>query len=215
MEKYYESAKKKGEDFIQKVPEMEDINTDLLSLTLEALFNIVFYEEVYEENTVITRNDLKNLENMLQKKVGHDKIKDYILKKRKKKANIWNDIFTQYFDDPEKFKVDVNRFISSRNHIAHNKLISFNSYCIILSELDEIEKDLDIGEEKFKSAELSDELLLTRVIDEESFSYDGREFWRTRVSDETGISILDEDEILEKFSETVNFIYKSVMKQCR
>lgn len=213
LEKYYESAKKKAEDFIQKVPEMEDINTDLLSLTLESLFDIVFNENVYEENTVITRNDLKTLENMFRKKVGHDSIKDYILKKRKKKANIWNDIFAQYFDDSEKFRADVHNFISSRNHIVHNKLISFNAYSIILSELDEIQKDLDNGEEKFRNAELSDEILLTREAEEESFLYDEREFWRTRVSDETGIDVLDKDEILDKFSETVNDIYEAVMKQ--
>ena len=68
LEKYYESAKVRAEDFIQKVPELEDINTDLLSLTLESVFEIVFKESVYEDNVVITRNDLNTLESLLQKK---------------------------------------------------------------------------------------------------------------------------------------------------
>ena len=212
LEKYYESAKVRAEDFIQKVPELEDINTDLLSLTLESVFEIVFKESVYEDNVVITRNDLNTLESLLQKKTGHDNIKSFIFKKRTKKANIWDDIFSQYFDDPEKFKSDIHKFISSRNHIAHNKLISWNAYSIILAELDELGRDIDIGEEKFSNAEPSKELLLTREAEAEEL-YSEREYWRSRVHDETGIDILDEDEILDRFSETVTEIYEAVMKQ--
>ena len=71
----------------------------------------------------------------------NDNAKNFILKRRKKIADIWEDIFKQYFDKPEKFKADVNKFINSRNHIAHNMLITCNTYNAIISDLDDIEDD--------------------------------------------------------------------------
>lgn len=42
LEKYYNSAIQLSETFKQKVPELDDINAELISLTLESVFEIVF-----------------------------------------------------------------------------------------------------------------------------------------------------------------------------
>ena len=101
---------------------------------------------------------------------------------------IWDDIFAPYFDDAERFKTDVTKFINSRNHIAHNKLISFSAYNIIYNELDLIQEDLDLAKDKFEKDVLSKEMEDTRdaLAEQEMEGYDERDYWRLRVADETG-----------------------------
>ena len=142
----------------------------------------------------------------------NENVKNFILKRRKKIADIWEDIFKQYFDKPEKFKADVNKFINSRNHIAHNKLITWNTYNAIISELDEIEDDLDYADDKFDQKEISKEVILTREYEAEQESEE-REYWRNRIVQETGIEILDEEGIYDKFCETLEDFYQDILKQ--
>lgn len=125
---------------------------------------------------------------------------------------IWEDIFKQYFDKPQKFKTDVNKFINSRNHIAHNKLITWNTYNTILTELGEIEEDLDYADDKFDKKEMSKEVMLTREYEAEQESED-REYWRSRIVQETGIEILDEEGIYDKFCKTLDEFYQDILKQ--
>lgn len=212
LEKYYKSATQLSDAFKQKVPELDDINADLISLTLESVFDIVFKCQVYENDIVLSRAEYVQLENILTSSKGNENAKDFILKRRKKVADIWEDIFKQYFDKPEKFKTDVNKFINSRNHIAHNKLITWNTYNTILSELDEIEDDLDYADDKFDEKEMSKEVMLTREYEAEQESEE-REYWRSRIVQETGIEILDGEGIYDKFCETLDDFYQDILKQ--
>ena len=212
LEKYYESAKKRADDFIQKVPELDDINTDLLSLTLESIFGIVFKGEVFEEGLKLSRNELLVFENMLKNNVNYENIQSFILKHKIKKANIWDDIFSQYFATPDKFKTDINKFISSRNHIAHNKLITWNAYTTILKELNDIEIQMDYAEMEFNRREPSEELIMSQYIENE-IAVQQEEFINSIVKEETGINVLNEDEILNKFSKTMYKIYLLIMKE--
>lgn len=180
LEKYYNSAMQLSEVFKQKVPELGDINTDLLSLTLESVFNIVFKCQVYENDIVLSRGEYVQLEKILASSKGNENVKEFILKRRKKIADIWEDVFKQYFDKPEKFKTDVTKFINSRNHIAHNKLITWNTYNTILTELDEIESDLSCADNNFDEQEMSKEVQLTREYESEQ-EYEEREYWRSRL----------------------------------
>ena len=212
LEKYYNSATQLSDAFKQKVPELDDINVDLISLTLESVFDIVFKCQVYENDIVLSRGECVQLEKILASNKGNENVKEFILKRRKKVADIWGDIFEQYFDKPEKFKTDVNKFINSRNHVAHNKLITWNTYNAILAELDEIEGDLDYADDRFDEKEMSKEVRLTREYEAEQESEE-REYWRSRIAEETGIEILDEEGIYDKFCETLDDFYQDVLKQ--
>lgn len=212
LEKYYNSATQLSDAFKQKVPELDDINADLISLTLESVFDIVFKCQVYENDIVLSRGECVQLEKILASNKGNENVKEFILKRRKKVADIWGDIFEQYFDKPEKFKTDVNKFINSRNHVAHNKLITWNTYNAILAELDEIEGDLDYADDRFDEKEMSKEVRLTREYEAEQESEE-QEYWRSRIAEETGIEILDEEGIYDKFCETLDDFYQDVLKQ--
>ena len=212
LEKYYNSAIQLSETFKQKVLELDDINAELISLTLESVFEIVFKCKVYENDIVLSRAEYVQLEKILTSGKENENAKNFILKRRKKIADIWEDIFKQYFDKPEKFKADVNKFINSRNHIAHNKLITWNTYNAIISELDEIEDDLDYADDKFDQKEISKEVILTREYEAEQESEE-REYWRNRIVQETGIEILDEEGIYDKFCETLEDFYQDILKQ--
>ena len=62
MEKYYNSAIQLSETFKQKVLELDDINAELISLTLESVFEIVFKCKVYENDIVLSRAEYVQLE---------------------------------------------------------------------------------------------------------------------------------------------------------
>ena len=140
-------------------------------------------------------------------------IEKFIFDKRKIEVEIWSGLFVQYFSDANAFKSSVTQFIKDRNHVAHNKLLSFASYKQICNELSIFESLLDSATEAFAQSDESEEMLHTWGIENEQAQYseDYEElYWRTRISEETGINILDSDEIYDKFCETINIIYESL-----
>ena len=80
----------------------------MISLTLESVFEIVFKCKVYENDIVLSRAEYVQLEKILTSGKEKENAKNFILKRRKKIADIWEDIFKQYFDKPEKIKAEVN-----------------------------------------------------------------------------------------------------------
>lgn len=214
LEKFNESAKSLAATFQQRVPEFDNVNADLISLTLESLFEIIFKCTIYNEETVLTPDDFKKLDGII-KSGKTENVRQFLEKKKTVQYKIWEDIFVPYFDDPERFKNDVTKFINSRNHIAHNKLISWNAYNIILKELYAIQEDLDSATDKFEEDALSKEVEYTRdaLAEQEMNEYDDREYWRSRVADETGIDVLDEDEIYDKFTETLIELHANLLKR--
>lgn len=213
LEKFCKSAKNLSTVFQQRVPEFNNVNADLISLTLEALFEIVFNGTIYKDETILTPSDYVRLNNIIKAGII-DNVKVFLDKKRTIQYKIWDDIFIPYFVDAIRFKNNLTKFINSRNHIAHNKLISFNAYAIICNELELFEEDLDLAKEKFEKDVLSKEMeyTLDALSCHEANEYDERAFWRTRVSDETGIDILDEEQIYEKFIESLDNVRSSLIK---
>lgn len=84
MEKYYNSAIQLSETFKQKVLELDDINAELISLTLESVFEIVFKCKVYENDIVLSRAEYVQLEKILTSGKENENAKNFILKRRKK-----------------------------------------------------------------------------------------------------------------------------------
>lgn len=83
MEKYYNSAIQLSETFKQKVLELDDINAELISLTLESVFEIVFKCKVYENDIVLSRAEYVQLEKILTSGKENENAKNFILKRRK------------------------------------------------------------------------------------------------------------------------------------
>lgn len=205
LEKYRESVLRMEASFKQIVPQFANINTSLLSMTLETLSEIMMKAVAYNENTVLDSRDILKLYGHLQKQ-NSDAAKQLIQSKREEKVNIWNEIFDRYFDDSKEFKKQLNQFIKSRNHIAHNKLLTFSVFEQIHSELTAFELTITNALNSFEEKNPSEELLDTWMYEHKQEDFDPEyeeKYWRERISNEACIEIRDENEIYDLFCETV------------
>ena len=212
LEKYHDSVENMESYFKQRVPEFDGINVAFLSMTLETLFEILFDGKVYDEKLVITNEELMTLKKIIGAK-NPQNIERFIFDKRKIEVEIWSGLFVQYFSDANAFKASVTQFIKDRNHVAHNKLLSFAAYKQICNELSIFEGLLDSATETFAQNDESEEMLHTWEIENEQAQYSEEYeelYWRTRISEETGVDILNSDEIYDKFCETISSIYESL-----
>lgn len=208
LEQYKDSVCSMENSFKQIVPQFANINTSLLSMTLETLSKVILKAVIYKENTTLTSAELTRLYQYLEKR-NEQAAKEFVEKKRETKINLWNDVFSQYFTDPEQFKKQLNQFIKARNHIAHNKLLTFFAFKKMHDELSAFETTLTQALEQFERMNASEELLDTWQYEQEQDEYD-EQYWRDRIFGETGVEIRDEDEIYELLCQTVAELYDTV-----
>lgn len=208
LEQYKDSVCSMENSFKQIVPQFANINTSLLSMTLETLSKVILKAVIYKENTTLTSAELTRLYQYLEKR-NEQAAKEFVEKKRETKINLWNDVFSQYFTDPEQFKKQLNQFIKARNHIAHNKLLTFFAFKKMHDELSVFETTLTQALEQFERMNASEELLDTWQYEQEQDGYD-EQYWRDRIFGETGVEIRDEDEIYELLCQTVAELYDTV-----
>ena len=210
LEKYRDSVSSMEASFKQIVPNYANINTTFISMTLETLSEIILKAVVYNENTVLTSVDVSKLYQFLKKR-NEDGAKEVVQKKREVRVKIWDEIFIQYFADPAQLKKQLSQFIKSRNHIAHNKLLTFMVFKQIHDELADFEttitKAMDLFEEKNASNELLDTWMYEHEQEENDVEHE-TQYWRDRVTGETGIEIRDTEEIYELFHKTVMDLYE-------
>lgn len=205
LEKYRELVSNIETSFKQIVPQFANINSVLLSMTLETLSDVMLKAVVYEENTVLTSTDVLKLYQFLRKR-NDDGAKEIVQKKREVKVKVWDEIFAQYFADSEQFQKQLSQFIKSRNHIAHNKLLTFVAFKQIDDELTDFETTIIKAIDSFEEKNASEELLDTWIYEQEQEEYDveyEKEYWRDRILGETGVEIRDARGIYELFCETV------------
>lgn len=208
LEQYKDSVCSMENSFKQIVPQFANINTSLLSMTLETLSKVILKAVIYKENTRLTSADLTRLYQYLERR-NEQVAKEFVEKKREIKINLWNDVFSQYFTNPEQFKKQLNQFIKARNHIAHNKLLTFFAFKKIHDELSLFETTLTQALEQFEQKNASEELLDTWQYEQEQDEYD-EQYWRDRIFGETGVEIRDEDEIYELLCQTVTELYDTL-----
>lgn len=208
LEQYKDSVCSMENSFKQIVPQFANINTSLLSMTLETLSKVILKAVIYKENTRLTSADLTRLYQYLERR-NEQAAKEFVEKKRETKINLWNDVFSQYFTNPEQFKKQLNQFIKARNHIAHNKLLTFFAFKKIHDELSLFETTLTQALEQFEQKNASEELLNTWQYEQEQDEYD-EQYWRDRIIGETGVEIRDEDEIYELLCQTVTELYDTL-----
>ena len=208
LEKYKDSVCSMESSFKQIVPQFANINTSLLSMTLETLSKVILKAVIYKDDTTLSSSELTKLYQYLEKR-NEEAAKEFIEKKREIKINLWNNVFSQYFADSEQFKNQLNQFIKARNHIAHNKLLTFFAFKKMHDELSIFETTLSQALEKFEQMNASEELLDTWQCEQERDEYD-EQYWRERISEETGVEIRDEDEIYELFCQTITALYDAL-----
>lgn len=212
LEKEAESVKCLKEKFIQRVPEFDNINADFLSMTLETLVGVMFEGKIYNDNVVLNKSQYAKVWEIAKKNGTGNSIAEFIKSKRTVEKRIWDDLFVPYIDEQEKFKKAVHNFIEDRNHVAHSKVLSWNSYQIILSDFDKMDGFIRQADSKFDREETSDEVLDTwHTLQEEERNE--REYYRERIASETGIDVLDEDDIRNWFDNVLHDLFSDVYQQ--
>lgn len=212
LEKEAESVNNLKQKFTQRVPEFEHINADFLSMTLETLMGVIIDGKVYSDDVVLNKSQYEKIWEIAQKGKTANGIVEFIKSKRTVKKTIWDDLFIPYIDEPEKFKQAVHNFIEDRNHVAHSKVLSWSSYQIVLSDFNKMDDFIRMADSKFEREETSDEVLDTwNAIEEEE--HNEREYYRERLASETGIDILDEENIRNWFDDVLHDLFSNVYQQ--
>lgn len=211
MEKYKESSDAMGEAFKQSVPEFRDINTTMLSVTLETLVKLLYEGKIYERNLKIQYDEIHTLLK-IAKNSNETNMLNFLDKHKDIRENIWDGIVSKYLNDPDAFQEQFTQFIKDRNHVAHNKLLTYSAYNIMLGELEKFDDSVKKAIEKFEidnpSEEVMETLDLIREQQEIQESYE--DYWREQINEEAGVKIRDEDEIFEMFVETVGALKEDI-----
>jgi len=219
LEKYEKSVRNLQDEFTQRVPDFDNINTDFLSMTLETLVEIIFDGKVYNEEIKLTREQYNKIQEMGTKASSPANISEYIKKRRELCKNIWEDMFVPYIDNPIDFKSSAHKFISGRNHVAHSKVLTESSYRKLLSDFEMFDSLIGRADRKYEDTETSDEVLATwdaeeemRREREESLTAE-EEYYRDRLISETGMEILEDDGILDWFDDVITSLYDYIYQQ--
>lgn len=213
LEKEAESVDTLKEKFIQRVSDFDNINTDFLSMTLETLVGVMFKGVTYMDDVILSRQDYTKVQVMgaRQKTTGNN-IAEYIKNLRTVDKRIWDDLFVPYIDDPSAFKTAVHNFIEDRNHVAHSKVLSWSAYQVILQDFEKMDSLILSADVKFEHEETADEVIQTWQVEQENDEYE-QEYYRDRLADETGMDILNENEIKNWFEEVLHELFDLVYQQ--
>lgn len=214
FEKYNDSVSNLEIQFKQIVPAFANINTTLLSMTLETLANVMLKAVVYDENTTLTSSDIVKIYDHL-KKQNIFAAKDLIQNRRKTKVIVWDGFFIQYIDKPEDFKMQLNQFIKNRNHIAHNKLLSISAFNQIVIDTDAFDSIIVNAINSFEEKNASEELIDTWMYEQEQEQEENdpdyeKNYWRYRIGTEANIEIRNEDGIYDMFYDTIVDFYDKI-----
>ena len=192
-------------EFKRNVPEFNNINDILISLTVESLSKLMLESKIYENDFNISDTDSINLHKLLADQ-KHNAVFEILMKLRKEKVDIWKDIFKKYFDN--NINKCINDFIKNRNHVAHNKLLTNASYKKMKKNILFLEDMFDKANELFLNEEPSDELYETWDAEEEM--QNNYEYLLDKIEYETGIKILLNKSIFELFEENIQNIYTEI-----
>lgn len=212
LEKYKDSVNNLGVYFKQMVPALANINTSMLSMTLETLSEIMLKAVLYKEQTTLAIGDVRKIYQHLENN-NIDAAKQAIQQKREVSIKIWDDVFAQYFVEVQDFKKQLTAFIKSRNHIAHNKLLIWSVFKQMQEELAEFESTIQGAMKLFETENPSEELMDTWQAEHDENFYDEeyeKQYWRDRIIGETGIEIRDESQIYELFCMTIEGFYEAI-----
>ena len=206
LEDILKGYNKTNVDFKRKVPEFNDINDCLICSTIESLKKLILESKVYEPSLKLSDVQSLKIQKWLAEKKPNS-IFEFLLKERKVKAEIWQDVFEKYFD--HKIDKEIEDFIKNRNHVAHNKLMTKASYEKMKNNILEIQTLFDIADSKFIEEDPSDELYETWTVEYEEIK-EKKEYIYNRIKDETGINILFSEQIFSLFEYEIKKLYTEI-----
>lgn len=194
----------RGKDFSAQVSSFKGVNDKLLAVEVDDLIAIMKHKvkKVKPENF----NEFIDVYESLSIKGSIDEV----IKKYKNLGNLVANrlytevdlskmIFLEYFD------VDFERRWKSlrigRNHIAHNKLLDSAGAKKIYADIENIEKYLMDLKEKLESEPSREQIQYE--YDMENY-YDYEKLQKSIIEAEAGITIYNENEIIEQFVDLVN-----------
>lgn len=218
LEKYAESYQALAQDFRAKEASFSDVDDVFISTTLETMFRAMRDGMVYESPFQLSQTEFNKLMK-IGGKSSNANIIDWIMKRRQVKLRLWEDVFEPYFSDTPNCKVLFIDFIKNRNHVAHNKPLSFGAYKVLEAGIIDFDGMIKAADQKFEDENPSKEFYLTMEIEAENAQAEAereaylRNYLRNRIADNTGETIRWRDEIVEMLSETMETFYMEVHDQ--
>ncbi len=191
-------------DFKRTVFDYKNIDECLLSIDTNDLFNLINlkyekWEPKYDteiENLILNSGLDQNLNQKLK-----EKLKTQLICK----IDFWDSIFSRYLDD--EFQLEMENFCKNRNHIAHNKLLDYESYNKIKNNAEKLEKILieaidKVSEDMLSIEEKEQNYLL---LQEEKLEKD---VLNEIIESESGVEIRDEEEIFKLYCHKIEQLYE-------
>ena len=214
LEKYAESHKKLGAEFRSKEPSFADVDDVFISATLETVFEIIKDGVVFETPFALSKEQFCELLKIVSK-APKENVADWLKRKQKVKKNLWTDIFEQYFVSTTNSQQKITDFILNRNHVAHNKPITYSAYQRMSKSFSDFDEMVNLANVQFEESSPSEEYELTVDLLNEQAQQEAekeeyeRNYLRDRIYGETGVEILWLDDIFEMLTEKADLLYQT------
>lgn len=162
---------------------------------------------------ILSRQDYTKVQVMgaRQKTTGNN-IAEYIKNLRTVDKRIWDDLFVPYIEIQALSKLLSTILLKICNHVAHSKVLSWSAYQVILQDFEKMDSLILSADVKFEHEETADEVIQTWQVEQENDEYE-QEYYRDRLADETGMDILNENEIKNWFEEVLHELFDLVYQQ--
>ncbi|SHJ81791.1 hypothetical protein SAMN02745751_03448 [Dethiosulfatibacter aminovorans DSM 17477] len=193
-------------DFKRSVKSFSNIDDSLISINTDSLVKIM-KTVIYEDEIDLNHDVQKNLKLKARILESNDKFFESIKKLWKVRIDLWNDVFAKMLD--ENFNIGITDFIKNRNHIAHNKLVDYNSFKKIKDNIDSMETVFVNAIEKVNQHYMSNEAIMTIEAEEVHRLQEEHYLLNLKMS-EAGVNILDYNSIYQKFACSVQEIYVGI-----
>lgn len=216
LEKYRNSHSKLSSEFKREVPCFANIDDTFIAMTLESMMEVIKKAKIYDETIELSDSDYELLHKKLVFDTEAKSLMAFLQKKRHAKISFWDDIFKQYFEPENIFQQTVTAFIKNRNHVAHNKLLNWSAYQKMLQTISSLDNIVRKANSDFERSVPSEELYMTwqteadEARDEQAMEDWERNYLRARIEGETGVEILHEDGIYDKFCERLDAFYTEI-----
>lgn len=209
------SIKKDAVNIKRNVPNFNNIDVNLYTVTLEKLMDTV-KADIYSEGMQQDGPEMqKHIKEIIFATTHLDKMESALqfLKNRYvKKYNIWERFFKPLIADPVRWEELLTSFIANRNHVAHNKLLDYMSKETMLSDTREFRRFIREAVIKFDEENCSEEVeeTLQAIADQREYE---KEAQMEIIESESGVKIRDRKEILKLFQDTVDDLYTDAVNK--
>ena len=209
------SIKKDAANIKRNVPNFNNIDVNLYTITLEKLMDTVkadIYSEAMQQDGPEMQKHIKEI---IFATTHLDKMEaalEYLKNRYAKKYNIWERFFKPLIADPVRWEELLTSFIANRNHVAHNKLLDYMSKETMLSDTREFRRFVREAVIKFDEENCSEEVeeTLQAIADQREYEQEAR---MEIIESESGVKIRDKKEIIKLFQDTIDEIYTDAVNK--